>query len=118
MGCMKCGVDIPEGQVFCDHCLSMMESYPIKPDARIHLPKRAFAQEEQPKKTGKKKRTLSPEEQLSVLNLKVLRLRLLAVILAFVICVVTAFLALELYEDYMAPATTGRNYTIDTSMND
>ena len=63
-------------------------------------------------------RTLSPEEQRSVLNLKVLRLRLLAVILAFVICVVTAFLALELYEDYMAPATTGRNYTIDTSMND
>ena len=115
MGCMKCGVDIPEGQGFCDHCLSMMESYPIKPDARIHLPKRAFAQEEQPKKTGKKKRTLSPEEQISALQLKVLRLRLVAVILAFILCIVSGFLVLKIYTDYTTPEP-GRNYTIDTSM--
>ena len=115
MGCMKCGVDIPEGQVFCDHCLSMMESYPIKPDARIHLPKRAFAQEEQPKKTGKKKRTLSPEEQISTLQLKVLRLRLVAVILAVSLCIVSGFLVLKIYTDYTTPEP-GRNYTIDTSM--
>ena len=117
MNCMKCGVEIPETQVFCDHCLALMEQCPVRPGIHVHLPKRARVVEP-PKKPAKKKRTLSPEEQLSVLNLKVLRLRLLAVILAFVICVVTAFLALELYEDYMAPATTGRNYTIDTSMND
>ena len=115
MGCMKCGVDIPEGQVFCDHCLSMMESYPIKPDARIHLPKRAFAQEEQSKKPGKKKRTLSPEEQISALQLKVLRLRLAAVILAFILCIVSGFLVLKIYTDYTTPEP-GRNYTIDTSM--
>ena len=41
MNCMKCGVEIPEQQVFCDHCLQIMEQYPVKPDAHIHLPKRA-----------------------------------------------------------------------------
>ena len=117
MNCMKCGVEIPETQVFCDHCLALMEQCPVRPGIHVHLPKRAKIVEP-PKKATKKKRTLSPEEQLSALNLKVLRLRLLAVILAFVLCVVSAFLALELYEDFMTPDTTGRNYPIDLSMND
>ena len=116
MTCMKCGVDIPEGQVFCDHCLSVMEDYPIKTGAHIHLPKRAFDLEE-PKKSSKKKRTPSPEEQITALRLKVARLRLVTVILVFVLCVVSAFLTLKLYEEYTTPET-GRNYTIDTSMND
>lgn len=116
MSCMKCGVDIPEGQVFCEHCLSVMESYPIKPDAHIHLPKRAFAQDAQPKKAGKKKRILSPEEQITALRMKVLRLRLTAVVLAFILCVVSAFLVLKIYTDYSTPET-GRNYTIDTSLD-
>ena len=42
MTCMKCGVEIPENQVFCDSCLSVMNRYPVKPDAHIHLPKRAL----------------------------------------------------------------------------
>jgi len=116
MNCMKCGTQIPETQVFCDHCLSVMEQYPIKPDAHIHLPKRSEEQEA-PKRPVKKKRTISPEEQISALKMKVLRLRLVAVILAFVVCVVSAFLALKIYESYTTPIT-GRNYTIDVSMND
>ena len=116
MTCMKCGVDIPEGQVFCDRCLSVMDEYPIKPGTHIHLPKRAFAEEDH-KKPVKKKRTLSPEEQISVLQLKVQRLRLTAVILAFLLCVSVGFLALKIYTDYTEPKT-GRNYTIDTSMTD
>ena len=116
MTCMKCGVDVPEGQVFCDHCLSVMEEYPVKPGAHVHLPKRAFAVEEV-KKPGKKKRTLSPEEQLSALRAKVLRLRLIAAVLFFLLCIVSSFLALKIHADYAAPKA-GRNYTIDTSMND
>lgn len=114
MNCMKCGVEIPENQVFCQHCLSVMEEYPIKPDTHIHLPKR-----EEPaapaKRPSKKKRTLTPEEQISVLHTKVLRLRLVAVVLAFFLCAVSAFLGLKLYEQMQAPVT-GLNYTIDTSM--
>ena len=116
MNCMKCGTQIPETQVFCDHCLSVMEQYPVKPGTHIHLPKRSGETEAQ-KRPAKKKRVIPPEEQISALKMKVLRLRLVAVILAFVICVVSAFLALKLYESYAAD-TTGRNYTIDTTMND
>ena len=115
MNCMKCGTQIPENQVFCDHCLELMEQYPVKPTVHIHLPKRALA-EDVVRKPVKKKRTLTQEEQIAALKLKVLRLRLVAAILAFVICVVSGFLALKLYQDFTTPET-GRNYTIDTSMN-
>ena len=116
MNCMKCGVEIPENQVFCDHCLSVMEQYPVKPGTHIHLPKRP-ATPEAAKKPAKKKRTPTPEEQISALRMKVLRLRLLAANLAFLLCVVGGFLALKLYDAYVTPQP-GLNYTIDTSMND
>jgi len=117
MNCMKCGTQIPEKQVFCDHCLSVMDQYPVRPGTYIHLPKRAKVTEAAPKKSAKKKRTLSVEEQLSALRLQVLRLRLTAAILAFLVCVASAFLAVKVFYDTTEP-TTGRNYTIDTSMND
>ena len=114
MDCMKCGAQAPEGQVFCDHCLQIMEQYPVKPDAHIHLPKRISAVEPV-KKPGKKKRSLSQEELITSLKLRVLRLRLAAVVLVFLLCLATAFLGLKIYEDFTVPET-GRNYTIDTSM--
>ena len=116
MNCMKCGAECPEGQVFCDHCLSVMEQYPVKPGTHIHLPKRQTASDPA-KKPSKKKRAPTPEEQIGILRMKVLRLRLLAVILAFVICVVGSFLGLAIYQQYSNPST-GRNYTIDITMND
>jgi len=116
MNCMKCGIEIPENQVFCDHCLALMQKHPIKPGVHIHLPKRAVADSEQ-KKTPKKKRTLSPEEQISALKLKILRMRLTIVILAFVVCVVSGLLVLKIYNTQNTSPTTGRNYTIDTSMD-
>ena len=115
MTCLKCGVDVPEGQVFCEHCLSVMEEYPVKPGAHIHLPKRALAEEE-PKKPGKKKRVLSPEEQIAALKMKVLRLRLAAAIFAFLFCVASGFLTMKVLQGPAEP-TTGRNYTVDASMD-
>ena len=115
MNCMKCGVEIHEGQVFCDHCLSVMEQYPVRPGTHIHLPKRALAAT-LPKKPVKKKRTLSPEEQISTLTLKILRLRLTAAILAFLFCVASGFLAMKVFQAPAEP-TTGRNYTVDVSMD-
>ena len=115
MNCMKCGTQIPETQVFCDHCLSVMAQYPVKPGAHIHLPKRATVVEV-PKKPAKRKRSLNQEEQIVALRQKVLRLRLIAVVLACLICVISGFLVMELRED--TTPTTGLNYTIDTSMND
>ena len=115
MNCMKCGVEIREQQVFCDHCLEVMQQYPVKPDVHIHLPKRASAAE-LPKKPGRKKRTLTPEEVISSLKLRVLRLRLVVVILIFVVCLLSGFLALNLYQQYTEPVA-GKNYTIDITMN-
>lgn len=116
MNCLRCGAETPENQVFCDHCLSVMEQYPIKPGAPIHLPKRAL-RADAPQKPTRKKRAPSPEEQISALRLKVLRLRLAVVILVFALCVTGGFLLWKLSQQYSTPET-GRNYTIDTSMND
>ena len=117
MNCMKCGVQIPEGQVFCDHCLELMKAHPIRPGVHIHLPKRA-TEVIDVKKPVKKKLTLSPEEQIAALKLKILRMRLAIVVLIFVVCVVSGFLALKIHDAHNIEPTTGRNYTIDTSMND
>lgn len=116
MYCMKCGVEIPENQVFCDHCLEVMQQYPVKPDAHIHLPKRSPSLEPV-KKSGKKKRALTQEELISALKMRVLRLRLAVVVLIFVLCVLSGFLAMNLYQQYNEPIT-GKNYTIDITMND
>ena len=117
MSCMKCGVETPETQVFCDHCLELMKAHPVKPGTRIHLPKRALITTEA-KKPAKKKKLLSPDEQITVLKLRILRMRLAIVILVFIVCVVSAFLGLKIYDDLSAPDNTGRNYTIDTSIDD
>lgn len=116
MNCLRCGAEAPENQVFCDHCLSVMEQYPIKSGAPIHLPKRALSADV-PQKPIRKKRAPSPEEQISALRLKVLRLRLAVAILVFALCVTGGFLLWKLSQQYSTPET-GRNYTIDTSMND
>jgi len=116
MNCMKCGVEIQEGCVFCDHCLSVMEQHPVRPGTHIHLPKRAQAVIA-PKKPVKKKRTLSAEEQISALKLKLWRMRLTAAILAFLFCVSSGFLVMKVLQGPAEP-TTGRNYTVDASMND
>ena len=115
MHCMKCGAEAPENQVFCDHCLSIMDQYPVKPDIHIHLPKRA-ASPDPSKKAPKKKRTLTSEEQISALRLQIRRLRLAVIILIFALCIAGGFLVLNLYQQQQTPVT-GRNYTIDTTMN-
>ena len=40
MQCMKCGREIPAGQVFCEDCLTDMAAYPIKPGTVVTLPNR------------------------------------------------------------------------------
>ena len=66
MYCMKCGKETQENQVFCERCLQVMDIYPVKPDAAIHLPHRS--QPPASKKPGHRKRTLTPEEQVVLLK--------------------------------------------------
>ena len=70
--CIKCGKETQEGHVFCEDCLAVMDAYPVKPDAAIHLPNR---QEAAPKKAVPRKRVLTPEEQVERLKKANRRLR-------------------------------------------
>ena len=114
MNCMKCGVEIPEKQVFCDRCLAAMAEYPVKPDSHIHLPKREDAAEAA-KRAAKKKRAPSAEEKIAALRVKVTLLRLAAIVLFLLLCVLSALFGVHLYEDMNVQPATGQNYTIDTS---
>lgn len=62
MYCMKCGREIPEGQVFCDSCRSVMEQYPVRPGIAVQLPKRR--QDPAPVKKTRRRAALSMEEKM------------------------------------------------------
>jgi hypothetical protein len=64
MKCMKCGVTIPSGQVFCNDCLADMAAHPVPQDAPLLLPRR---EKQQPIKRSKKK-IRKPEEQIARLR--------------------------------------------------
>lgn len=91
MNCIKCGVKVPENQVFCDACLADMEKYPVKSDVTVVLPHR----EEAPvTKKKSRKRTIPPEEQLRRVTLK-LRLAHLTLAVVFICFLLMAALLLQ-----------------------
>ena len=81
MQCMKCGREIPAGNVFCEECLGEMEKYPVKPGTVAIIP-------HQPKPTVKRtaeRRVHTVEQQLAVS-------RRLNRILSFVLTITLALL--------------------------
>ena len=79
MGCLKCGRDLEEGQIFCDSCLESMAKWPVKPGTPISLPK---SREEAPgRKPSRIKPPLSPEEQVKRLRRRCRWLTALAAVL-------------------------------------
>ena len=107
MECLKCGKKTKDEQVFCERCLEFMESYPVKPDIHIQLPNRPVAIT--PKKASKKRRNLSPEEQVVFLRRRSRRLVVLSVALAVVLCVTIVMLAHVVLHPEVAEL--GKNYT-------
>ena len=85
MNCIKCGVEVPENQTFCQSCLAEMEKYPVRPDITVTLPHRTEASIN--KKKNRRQRPLSPEEQLrrTRYNLRLTRLALVAVFICFLL---------------------------------
>lgn len=80
MQCLRCGREIPVGQVFCQDCLADMEKYPVKPGTPIQIPKR---QEAAPaKKPAARRPSIPPEEQVKRLKR---RLWLVSVVLVLVL---------------------------------
>ena len=112
MTCMKCGREIPAGQVFCDSCLDVMEKYPIKPDTVVQLPRRS-AQPVQ-KKQAPRRRQLSTEEQLPLLKRTCRRLTLCVITLLLILSAVTVVIVLHL-QKYIAERPKVPNYNTTTS---
>ena len=90
MQCMKCGRKIKDNQVFCEECLGIMDTYPVKPGTPIQLP--TPTKSSLPTKLNRRK-SLKPEEQIHRLKASVRRLSitlalaLLALILAIAIII-------------------------------
>ena len=87
MNCMKCGRKIKDRQVFCEECLAIMETYPVKPGTPIQLPT--------PSKTSlptrpNRRKTLKPEEQIQRLRGIVRRLTVSLILLLLILIIVTA----------------------------
>ena len=69
MACMKCGKDTRDERTFCDHCLEVMEAYPVKPDAQIQLPVRNA--EATPKKQPRKTRIDPKDAKIATQRLQI-----------------------------------------------
>lgn len=105
MNCMKCGREIPSGQVFCEDCLLDMAKYPVDPDVQVAIPQRTPTTS---LRKAPKRRTLSPDEQIASLK-KMVRILAVLLVLAVGIAVGLAFPAYEyLREDRFA---VGQNYS-------
>ena len=75
MNCLRCGNEIPEGQLFCEGCREFMEKDPVPADAVVVIPKR-----EQDRRVNRKG-SLSTDEKLELSQRKVKRLRALTILL-------------------------------------
>ena len=114
MYCLKCGKETKDEQVFCEHCLEVMDRYPIKPGTPVQLPHRQSAAA--PKKTSRRK-ILSAEEQIQQLR---------ALVRALLVCLLAVSLMLGFFVwKHLQPETEeqpqkeiGQNYTVDSTTED
>ena len=109
MQCLKCGKETKSEQIFCDRCLASMEAYPVKPDVHIQLPKQT--DRDLSKKSAKKRRAPSLEEQLVSLRRK--NRRLIALLLVLVLLLGGAFYLLLHPHVSTEDADDGKNYTFE-----
>ena len=107
MNCLKCGKDTKSEQSFCNHCLAAMDAYPVKSDVHVQLPFRPT--EVSPKKTVGRRRSATPEEQLTRLRKRTRRLTAAVALLALLLCAAGgAILHNVLSQDSVE---LGKNYT-------
>ena len=102
MQCMKCGLEIPDGQVFCDGCLEIMDKYPVKPGTPVHILPRKPLEKTQRKVTLSFKELFLREQRANR------RLKALVLILAIALAAVVALYYLwDLFPGYgFLPGTT------------
>ena len=75
MYCLKCGNETENEQIFCQHCLDIMEKYPVRPGTIARIPHRSA---NATAKKQNRRKTPSLEEQ--VVHLRVVIRTLLAML--------------------------------------
>ena len=110
MNCMKCGREISEGQAFCEECLKIMEQYPVRSGTYVRIPPRKDYEDP---RTPRRKKEMTPEEQLAHLQNKVRWLSIAVVTLL----VTSILLGMFLLKDWILPQEEeelpqARNYTV------
>ena len=115
MGCMKCGRDLKEGQLFCESCLEVMAKYPVKPGIAISLP--AHKESGVIMKPHKRRRQEpTPDEQIRSLRVR-LRIAVIAWLVTLaLLCVMLFPYAVDLFTE--DPPLPGQNYTTVTVVAD
>ena len=111
MKCLKCGKELKDQNVFCRHCLDLMEAYPVKSDVHIHLPNRT--ETPAPKKFWIKRRKLSVGERLKHLRQANRWLVIAVLVLSLLLIIVSAYLghAIASQKD----TNIGKNYTYQST---
>ena len=105
MQCMKCGREIPAGDVFCQDCLRDMARYPVKPGTAVHIPKQPPAKRPQDRRSH-----ISAERKAEILTRRVRILSwLLILAIAMVICL--GALTLSLLQNGEEGPIIGQNYS-------
>lgn len=104
MKCMKCGVSIPSGQVFCNDCLADMAAHPVPQDAPLLLPRR---EKQQPIKRSKKK-IRKPEEQISIMR-KIISILLMMVVVLCIALTISIYALVQMSNADKNPLP-GQNY--------
>ena len=110
MKCMKCGVSIPSGQVFCEDCLTDMAAHPVRQDAPLVLPRR----EKQVATKRSKKRVKKPEEQIIGLK-RIIALLLTAVVVLSAALAISVYLLFQQMTEPVTPQVPDQNYTTSAS---
>lgn len=108
MTCMKCGREIPLGQVFCKDCLEDMSHYPVNPATPVQIPVQ-LPPVHANRRSARSKKAKKPEEQ--VLRLK--KLVRVQFIVIFCLLAMIAGLGFYGYKKLYNPAEhhrPGENY--------
>ena len=115
MYCLKCGNETENEQVFCKHCLEVMDKYPVKAGTHIQLPRREIVSVS---KKQSRRRGVSSEDQ--IVRYKVL-IRTLVALLGTVSVVLGIFIGLYFNQKTETFVTEeppiGQNYTVDTTQD-
>lgn len=110
MNCMRCGQEIPSGQVFCEECRILMEKYPVNPDTPVSIPNRKNLSA--PKKQVKH-RTVPLEERIRILQ-KRLWISIIWSLIASLLALAMVYPTIAyLKEDHFKP---GQNYSAITTV--